>query len=436
MMTSPRHAIKPFGPITTCQVCEASGLRSVLFLGYLPPVNRMVPVGQPFDQEPWFPAELLVCPTCHLAQLGYAVDPAILFPPEYPYTSGSTRLLRENFAQLYREARSLLGLAPDDVVVDIGSNDGTLLSNFQQGGHRVVGIEPSLTAMLARDRGIPTLMTFFTQEAIEQVRQEYGNPRLVTATNVFAHIHNVHQVMDHLEQLVGESGVFISESHYLGGLIKTLQYDTIYHEHLRYYSLTSLRALLESHGFRIFHVKRIPTHGGSIRVYASKSTRFPQRPSVERLLQEEHEAGLAGEEWIDPFARRVRESRLRLYELLARVKRQGGRIVGIGAPSRASTLLTYVGLDDGILDCVFEIAGSQKIGKYMPGTKIPVREESALYAEQPSHALLLSWHLASELCQNLKRKGYAGEFLVPLPRPRRVASARVRLASLPAAGKL
>jgi SAM-dependent methyltransferase len=378
----------------------------------------MRPVGQPLDEEAWFPAELLYCPACHLVQLGYAVDPRLLFPPEYPYTSGTTRVLRENFADLHREVRDRVGLGRGDLVVDIGSNDGTLLGNFRDAGHRVLGIEPSLTAELAAGRGIPTLMTFFDRAAVETARRQQGPARVVTATNVFAHIHHVRPLVENVAALLAPDGVFVTESHYLGDLVQTLQYDTIYHEHLRYYSLTSLRSLLERHGFRVFHVARIPTHGGSIRVYASPSAGYPVDPSVAALLAAEQAAGLAGEAWIGDFRRRVVASKLALYELLAGLRRAGGRIYGIGAPSRASTLITYVGLDDGILDCVLEVGGSKKLDKYMPGTRIPVLDEAKLYADQPPFALLLSWHIADELARNLRRRGYRGDLIVPLPEPR------------------
>ncbi|MGK7873258.1 MAG: class I SAM-dependent methyltransferase [Xenococcaceae cyanobacterium] len=406
-----------YGPISTCQISGSTNLKSVLFLGYLPPVNTMRPIGAPADEESCFPAEMQYCRESHLVQLGYAVDPNILFPPEYPYTSGTTKILRENFADLYREVSDRIGIRTDDLIVDIGSNDGTLLSNFVQGGHRVVGIEPSLTAKIAQERGIPTLMTFFNKEAVDKVKSEYGVPKIVTATNVFAHIADVHQVVDNIEELVGDKGIFISESHYLRDLIETLQYDTIYHEHLRYYSLTSLKYLLETHGFRIFYVKRIPTHGGSIRVYASKCDKSTIDSSVEQMLQEEVAAGMTSDAWIGEFRHRVVRSKLELYELLARLKRENAAIYGIGAPSRASTLINYVGLDDGIMECVMEIQGSKKIGKYIPGKRIPVLEESKLYNDQPPFVLLLSWHIASELCRNLKRRGYKGDFIVPLPKP-------------------
>lgn len=419
--------MKNYGPVGECQICQSTELRSVLFLGYLPPVNAMRPINSLLDQEPWFPAEMLYCSKCHLVQLGYAVNPKVLFPPEYPYTSGTTKILRENFADLYREVRERIQISAEDLIVDIGSNDGTLLSNFKQGGHRVAGIEPSLTAKLAEERGIPTVMTFFGKEAVGKVRREYGKARIVTATNVFAHIQNVSKVLNHIEGLLDAKGVFISESHYLRDLIETLQYDTIYHEHLRYYSLTSLKYLLEAHGFRIFFVKRIPTHGGSIRVYASKSGEYPIAAVVDQTLKDEIAAGLNSDAWINEFRERVVRSKLELYELLDQIKREGKRLYGISAPSRASTLINYVGLDDGILDCVLEVQGSKKIGKYIPGTRIPVVEESKLYADQPPLVLLLSWHIASELCYNLKRRGYRGDFIVPLPKPRIIRNNEVNV---------
>jgi SAM-dependent methyltransferase len=408
----------PHGPIECCQICGAQDLRSALFLGFLPPVNSMRALDAPADSEPWHPAELLVCPSCHLAQLGYVVEPAVLFPPEYPYTSGSTRVLRENFAELHQEVDELVGLTSADLVVDVGSNDGTLLAAFRDDGHRVLGIEPTRTAEIARDRGIETMSAFFDAEAASEAVSRHGTARVVTAANVFAHIPDIHAVVEAIASMLAPNGVFVSESGYFRDLVETLQYDTIYHEHLRYYSLTSLSALLEAHGFRVVHAKRIPTHGGSIRVYAARDPDLAVQSSVAELLEEEMSAGLTDESWVDAFRERVTQSKLDLYRLLAEIKGSGGRIYGIGAPSRASTLVNYVGLDDGIVSYVLEIAGSMKVGKYLPGTAIPVVEESKLFEDQPEFALLLSWHIGGELKANLRKKGFAGRFIVPLPEPR------------------
>jgi hypothetical protein len=406
------------GPVERCQNCAEGDLRPVIFLGYLPPVNALRPLDRPADVESWFPAELLQCRRCHLVQLGFVADPKVIFPPDYPYTSGSTRILRENFAELYRSVTARMPLGAGDLVLDIGSNDGTLLSNFQAGGHRVVGIEPTQTGVLARERGIPTLTAFFDRDSATIVRFQHGRPRVVTAANAFAHIPDVHEVVDVIASLLEPDGIFVSESHWLLALVETLQYDTIYHEHLRYYSLTSLVDLLGRHGLRVFDVQPIPTHGGSIRVYATRSPDPPASAAVGALLAAEAAAGLTGGDWIAPFRARITRSKLALLRLLGDLGAAGARIAGIGAPSRASTLVTHVGLDGGIVEAVYELAGSRKIGRYLPGTCIPVLDETGLYADPPDYALLLSWHLADELAGNLRRRGFRGDFIVPLPEPR------------------
>jgi C-methyltransferase-like protein/methyltransferase family protein/putative zinc binding protein len=402
--------------VERCQVCGSKDLRSILFLGYLPPVNTMHPIGSRPNEQPAYPAELLQCADCKLVQLGLIVDPAIIFPPHYAYTSGTTRILRENFAELYREVMRLFPLGNEDLVVDIGSNDGTLLSNFHKGGHRVCGVEPTNAHRLAVAAGIPTINAFFGRESADEVRRGFGAASIVTAANVFAHIEDIHEIVDSMLSLLKDDGLFISESHYLVSLMETLQYDTIYHEHLRYYSLSSLKYLLEMHGLEVIHAKQIPTHGGSIRVYAARKGHHPVSDAAAGLLRAE-ETALTPERF-SQFRRRASESKLDLLALIHALRRDGSRIYAIGAPSRASTLVNYVGLDDSILDCVLEIAGSYKIGKYMPGTLIPVLEEKKLFDEEPEYALLLSWHIGEELAAKLRQLGFRGKFICPLPTPR------------------
>jgi len=403
--------------VENCQVCSSARLIPQLFLGYLPPVNQMRTIGTRPHQQPAYPAQLLYCPDCHLVQLGLIVDPQVLFPADYPYTSGTTKILRDNFAEMYAEVQSLYPQKPQDLTIDIGSNDGTLLANFLSGGQRVLGIEPSDVGKIANQRGIQTWISFFGAEVAQRARREHGPAAIVTATNVFAHIEAIHDIVDGILTMLDDNGLFISESHYLHALLETLQYDTIYHEHLRYYSLRSLRHLLAMHGLEVVHAKRIPTHGGSIRVYAARKGTHAVRPSVEQILAAENSEG-TWEERLRDFAHRTVLSKLNLFKLLADIKRRGEKVYGIGAPSRASTLINYVGLDDGILDCVLEVKGSLKTGKYMPGTLIPVNEESRLYDDQPEYAMLLSWHIADELIPKITEKGFRGKFLVPLPEPR------------------
>ena len=405
--------------VDRCQVCDSPNLDTVMFIGYLPPVNAMPAIGTRPAEQPAYPAEVLRCGKCQLVQIGLIVDPAILFPPTYPYTSGTTKILRENFAELSTEVARLYPLKPTDLIVDIGSNDGTLLSNFTK-SCRVYGIEPTNAGKLAIERGIATQISFFNRAAVKVALAAQGKARMVTATNVFAHIEDIHEIVDCILELLAEDGIFISESHYLLSLVETLQYDTIYHEHLRYYSVTALKYLLEMHGLEIIHTRPIPTHGGSIRVYAARKGKYPMRESVAATLATESRE--LTESKLKAFKQNVVNSKLALYALLRDIKRQGGRIYGVGAPSRASTLINYVGLDDGIMDCVLEIKGSYKIGKYVPGTMIPVVDEGRLFADQPEYAMLLSWHIADELMPKLAARGFKGKFIIPLPEPRIAAA--------------
>lgn len=405
-------------PIMSCQVCNGKRLTPTIFLGYIPPVNTMPPMGIPAIEEPAYPLELLRCADCGLVQIGLEVSQEVLFPESYPYLSGSTRILRENFANQYHEVSEIVGLAPDDLVIDVGSNDGTLLGNYHQTGHKVLGIEPSQAADVAIQRGIRTMKTYFGVETARRVRAEYGAAKIVTACNVFAHIADVHSVVEGIVAMLADDGVFVSESHYLVDLVETIQYDTIYHEHLRYYHLGVLIKLLGEHGLEVFHVRRIPTHGGSIRVFAGRKGQRVVLPSVEEHLKYEDATGISDGKALTDFRARVIASKLNLYALLAPLKASGVRIYGIGAPSRASTLINYTGLDDGILDAVMEVSTSHKLNKYIPGTRIPVLDEKKLFEDQPEYALLLSWHIAAELAPMLRKKGYRGKFIVPLPEPR------------------
>jgi len=402
--------------VKKCQVCDNENLEPILFLGYLPPVNRVNKVGEQPCEQPSYPAQMLYCPKCHLVQLGLVVDPKIIFPAEYPYTSSTTKILRDNFAELYEDCKNVLKLGPDDLVVDIGSNDGNLLSNFKD-NHKVLGITPEDVGKIAIEKGIPTILDYFTKDVVDKAVRKYGKAKVVTATNVFAHIDKVNDVVKWVIDLLEDDGVFISESHYLFPLIETVQYDTIYHEHLRYYSLHSLKFLLEKHGLEIVYAKKIPTHGGSVRVYAARKGKYPVNDNVAELLKEEKPV-VIGKDKLLEFKKNVLLSKMELYELMLSIKKQGKNIYGIGAPSRASTLINYAGIDDGIVDYVLEIPGSYKIGNYVPGTVIPIVDETKLFEDQPEYALLFSWHIADELAPKLRKKGFKGKFIVPLPKPR------------------
>ena len=405
-------------PIDSCQNCGHAPLDPVLFLGFVPPVNTMTILGQAPDVEMRFPLQMVRCGSCSLVQIAYKVDARILFPESYPYLSGTTRILRENFRDLARESTETLGLTRDDLVIDIGANDGTLLTPFREAGYRVLGVEPSQAADKAAESGIEMVKDYFSEKLAEDLAARYGFAKVVTAANVFAHIADVHGVINGITRLMDADSVFISESHYLGDLIETLQYDTVYHEHLRHYSVGLLKDMLGRHDLEVFRVVRIPTHGGSIRVYAGRKGRWPIDQSVAQIIREEDERGISEGSALTQFSDRVLDSKLKLMAMLRDIKAQGAKVYGISAPSRASTLINYCGIDDGSVSCVLEVSISHKIGHYVPGTRIPVLDERKLFEDQPEYALILAWHIADELASLLRDKGYRGSFISPLPEPR------------------
>jgi len=288
------------------------------------------------------------------------------------------------------------------------------LSNFKS-KHRVLGVTPELIGKLAIKRGINTIIKYFDDATTNYILKKYGKARLITATNVFAHIDNVEDVMKNIHKLLDKNGFFISESHYLVELIKTVQYDTIYHEHMRYYSLTSLSYLFKKYNLKIFYAKKIQTHGGSIRVYVSKNKNQKVHSSVKKILQ--YEKKFLNEKTFESFKEKVIKSKINLYALLKSLKNKKKVIYGVGAPSRAATLVNYVGLNEDIINCILEIKGSYKIGKYMPGTNIPILNENIMNKKKPDYLLILSWHIADFLIKNFKKKGYKGKFIIPLPEP-------------------
>ena len=401
--------------IDRCQISKKKDLKKIISLGYLPPVNNYTKINSLRNEEIFFPTELMFSKSSKLVQLSAIVNKEIIFPKEYPYTSSTTKILRENFKNLYQETVKIINLKKDDLVIDIGSNDGNLLSNFKN-KHKILGITPELIGKLAIKKGINTLIRYFDNSSTKYILKKFGKAKLITATNVFAHIDKVENVIKNVKKLLDKDGVFISESHYLISLLQTVQYDTIYHEHMRYYSLSSLDYLFKKFNLKIFYVKKIPTHGGSIRVYVTNNQGKKRHSSVSKILN--YEKQYLNLKSFNEFKRKVVLSKISLYSLLKNLISKNKKIFGVGAPSRAATLVNYVGLNEDILKYILEIKGSYKIGKYMPGTNIPIVEESIFKKEKPDYLLLLSWHISESLIKIFRKKGYKGKFIIPLPTPK------------------
>ena len=403
------------GHITCCQVCFSKNLATFLSLGHQPPSDAFLRGADLVKSEITYPLSLYFCPKCSLVQLGYVVDPKLLFQ-DYVYNSGTNNSLKVNFKNLVDKLIVRFKLKTDDLAIDVGSNDGTLLENYRAHGVRILGIDPSSVAVLAIKKGIPTIIDFFNERVAASVNKKYGKAKVITATNVFAHVVELGSFMMGITKLLASDGVFISESHYLLDIIKCLQYDSIYHEHLRYYSLRSLIFLFKKHGLEVIDVERISTHNGSLRVYAARPGSYMVSQRVFKLLNLEERNGLYDLKLLRIFAKRVEEHRHFLQNLILKLNQKSKSIVGIGAPAKGNTLLNACRLGLDMIDYLVE-KSDLKIGMFAPGTHIPVVSEKKLFDEQPDYALVLSWNIADELITKLRTLGYRGKFIIPLPKP-------------------
>lgn len=400
----------------SCFICHNRRLFAFLNLGNQPPSDAFLRKEDLRKPEAKYPLALYFCETCGLVQLGFVVDPKILFR-DYVYTTGMNNSLRANFKALVKKLVSRYKLTKNDFAVDIGSNDGTLLLNYAPYGVKILGIDPSSASALAEKKGIPTEVDFFNKETASRVERKYGKAKVITATNVFAHVDDVDSFMRGIRLLLSQDGVFVSESGYLLDMIETLGYDAIYHEHLRYYSLRPLTALFERFGMEVFDVERITSHSGSIRISASFKEAYPKKAAVDELLALEEKKGLYTRKTFIEFARRVYAHRDALTVSLAAIKKSGKRIVGIGAPAKGNTLLNFCDITSKTVDSILE-KSALKIGLFTPWTHIPVVDETVLFKEQPEYAFILAWNLASELMSKLKQKGFNGKFIIPFPKIR------------------
>jgi hypothetical protein len=368
------------------------------------------------EAEMHYPLRFVVCKDCSLAQIDYVVAPDVLFYPDYPYRSGITQTLVE---KLSRTAVSTLQrhsvAAPGSLVIDIGSNDGTVLAAFKARGMRVLGVEATNIAAMANEAGIETVQAFFDESLAARIIESHGRAAIMTATNVFAHVANLGSIMRGVSNLLCDGGVFVTESHYVLDLLNTMQFDSIYHEHLRYYSVRSIIKLFDYYGFTVTDVERIDNYGGSIRVFAVKGRDLPVSDAVADLLRLEEAEGLYGREIYENFAERVRRVRRDLLVKLLQIKASGGTVCGIGSPGRASTLLNYVGADVDLMPYIAEQSNSLKLGLSLPGRHIPIVDEERMFREQPEYALMLSWHYAEPIIRKLRQKGLTSKVILPLP---------------------
>jgi SAM-dependent methyltransferase len=401
-----------------CRSCESGKLTTILDLGSQPLANAIRPLALRDLPQPSFPLIVVLCTVCSLLQLLGSVPPEALFS-EYPYYSSVIPSLVEHTRELAKRLTEQHALGPESLVLEIGSNDGYLLQHYHEQGIPVLGIEPARNiAADAEARGIPTRCEFFGREVADRLVAEGVQPTLVHAHNVLAHVPDLNGFVAGLGRLLGERGCAVIEVPYVKQLLDDCEFDTIYHEHLCYFSLTALDHLFERHGLAIERVEQLAIHGGSLRLFVRSAGRAEVDDSVAALLQEEAAWQVKRPDAYLAFARRVLEMRYRLSGLLADLKEDGASIAAYGAAAKGSTMLNTFAIGAETLDFVAD-ASPHKQGCHMPGSGLPILEPGALLESMPDYVLLLAWNFADEILEQQQEfRDRGGRFIIPVPEPR------------------
>lgn len=407
-------------PITTCRVCSSDRLEKFLSLGLMPPINKFPRDEAEAAAEELFPLETVFCPQCTHVQLSVALDPEETFS-DYLYFSSNSRTFVEHGAWLATTLKDRLKLAPDDMVVEVASNDGVFLKSFKALPTRVLGVEPArnIAAVAERD-GIPTVVEFFGEKIAADLRARHGAAKLIIGANVLAHAFNLPDFVRGLKALLAADGTVVIEVPYVADLIVKNEFDTIYHEHLSYFSVTALAALFTRAGLAVYDVEYLPhIHGGSLMVSVRhENASQPVKPSVGQFLQKEKEAELDRIETYQEFARRVERLKTAIPAFIRALKDSGKAVVGYGAAAKGNVLLQYCGIDRTLLPYILD-KSPHKHNHLTPGSHIPVIARERIADLKPDYLMILAWNFAPEIMQDMRAFAETGgKFLVPLPEPR------------------
>ena len=401
-----------------CRICGQVGLNSILSLGKTPLANALLREDQLGDGENTWPLELAWCPDCSLAQITETVPPEILFR-EYAYFSSFSDTMVAHAKTIADRLRETRKLGPNSLAVEIASNDGYLLQWYHKAGIPVLGIEPAqnIARVAESERGVRTISEFFGREIAEKLAKSGQRADVIHANNVLAHVADLNGVVAGFAAMLKPDGVVVVEAPYLKDLLDHVEFDTIYHEHLCYFSLTALTRLFQQHGLTIVDVERLKIHGGSLRIFAAHTHSAEVQPSVLRLLNEES-TWVRDAKSYETFGNRVEALRSDLISLLDSLKADGKRIAVYGASAKGSTLLNYFGIGQKQLDFVVD-RSTVKQGLYTPGTRLKICDPSRLVTDQPDYCLLLTWNFADEILkQQTQYRQQGGKFIIPIPEVR------------------
>lgn len=402
-----------------CRICKNKGLEIFLSLGKSPLANNFLSKEQLENKEETYPLELAFCNNCKLVQLTCIVPPELMFK-NYVYVSSTSTTFKIHFTKMSEDISNSFKLNDKSLVVDVGSNDGLLLKGFQKFGVKTIGVEPATNiAEIAQKEGIETINDFFSRKVVNGVIEKKGNADVVTACNVFAHIDDIDDVIGNVKLLLKEDGIFVIEVQYFVDTIEKMTFDNVYHEHLSYYTLTSLNFFFKKHGMDIFNVQRVDSHGGSLRVFVKKTGgKHEINEEVKKIMDYEKSIDIEDLETYKKFANKVYEVKEKLISYIQDIKNQGESIAGYGAPAKSTTLLNFCNIGKDFIDYVVD-DNPLKIGLYTPGTHIPVVSSEYLDEKTPDYVLILAWNFTHEILEKTKKYANQGvKFIIPLPEPK------------------
>ncbi|CRK49522.1 Methyltransferase [Rhodococcus sp. RD6.2] len=406
-----------------CRLCDSDRLLSVLDLGATPPCERFLTLAQLDTPEPTYPLHLRLCEDCMLLQIPALISPEDTFT-EYAYFASYSDSWVEHAQRFVEESVRRLGLDTHSRVVEVASNDGYLLQHVVRAGIPCLGIEPSVNVgTAARERGVPTYTDFLDPTTAATVRSEFGTADLVVANNVYAHVPDLIGFTQALRTLMADTGWLTIEVHHALNLVTLGQFDTIYHEHFQYYTVLSAARALSTAGLAVVDVESLPTHGGSLRIWAQpESAAGPASQRVRDVLAIEKRAGLHDVDGYLRLAEQARSVRHQLLRFLLDRRAEGRSVVGYGAPGKGNTLLNYCGIRPDLLEYTVD-RNPYKHGRFTPGTRIPIREPERISRDRPDVVLGLPWNLEPELTEQLDYiKDWGGELVFPLPRLHKAAA--------------
>jgi len=397
-----------------CRICNNKSLVEFCQLGIQPLANSFIKKEDLSKKEKAFPLNLCLCQKCGMVQLSDVIPAKLMFK-NYLYIPSASKTRIEHFNELATTLKDKLNLNENDLAVDIGSNDGSLLEVYMQLGVKILGVDPSVNlAKVAELKGIPTVNDYFTRNTAQEIIKKYGKAKVITATNVFAHVDDIHEFVKGIEILLADYGAFVIEFPYLVDFIENCEFDTVYHEHLSYFGVRALVRLFEKTTLEIFSIQRMKLDGGSLRVFVRKRRKNSKSyPEVENLMKLELEKRLDTLAPYKTFAKNVRTKKNQFRRLLSELRKKKGKIVGYGAPAKGNTFLNYCKITNKDIWYIVD-STTYKQGLYLPGTHIPIYHENKLFSDTPDYIVILAWNFAEEIIKKnaiLRKKGV--KFILP-----------------------